>query len=921
MKKCYYLLLVISCCFSWSIGRAQISEGGTPPSFAYENTTLTLRSASKLHIPFSVDDLLAEDVVREAAGGLPRIAKIIPVNFSINNSGEWTELPNGQHIWRLTIDAPGATGIILTYDEFVIPPGGKLFIYNQDRSRVLGAYAEKTNRKGEEFATELVPGDKITLEYVASPFVDLENSPAKTMSYNTGMPTATAQQPRIVVAGVGYAYGDEFRARGKSESCEVNVNCAEGADWQDEKKGVARYTIPIRGAHYLCTGSVVNNTAEDFRPLFLSAHHCVNGATTAELKEIVFYFHYEYPDCANLGTDPEVPTMTGATLLSKTPMSGGSDGALLELNDRIPSDYDVYYNGWDRTDVPAQSGVGIHHPAGDVKKISTFTSNATFTTWNGEGMIGATNAHWNVTFVATANGHGVTEGGSSGSPLFDQNGLVVGTLSGGNSACSTTAAKNGRNLYGSLWYHWDGSPSTAEHFNTFLDPNGTGKTTMQGTYQIGRVLNLAGTYDRAEAKTTITWEPPLETEVDRYIVYIDGVEDGSTTELQYVHEGPEIGFTEYCVAVKDAVGDLSSRVCVTVCNPFAQTITWEQSLTGIGYTTEPVLLTASVAEGLPITYVSSNEAVAQIDSNKLIIKALGEAVITASQAGNINYLPAENVTKTLTVVNGAITVNSIAIDNGADLTIDASVAIDFSFSGGFPTDYKVSEQADLTDASWQSFSDDMTYAFASPKNGVKTLYAQLKNSTGEANIVSGQIIFKALHEKLSVRNFVLNSGEMRTTERVVTLNHRVENDWPTHYSVAEDASLVGIHWNPYVAAPTYQLSERNGFKDVYFMVANTADTSDVVRTGIYLDEAETLQSQGLTAKLYPNPVKESLNVQVEENISSVNVTVYSVVGEVYLSKVFHGSSFTIDVSKCPSGILLVKLTNGDSYTVKRIIKQ
>ena len=147
--------------------------------------------------------------------------------------------------------------------------------------------------------------------------------------------------------------------------------------------------------------------------------------------------------------------MVGCTRKASTPVENGSDGLLLLLNDEIPDDYNVFFNGWDRSNMLSLSGVGIHHPSGDYMKISTYGNYPTESiTWRNSdvGKTGATNAHWNATFDATLNGHGVTEGGSSGSPLFNSKGLIIGTLSGGSSSCELP---EGLNLYGKLYYHWN----------------------------------------------------------------------------------------------------------------------------------------------------------------------------------------------------------------------------------------------------------------------------------------------------------------------------------------------------------------------------------------------------------------------------------------------------------------------------------
>jgi len=82
----------------------------------------------------------------------------------------------------------------------------------------------------------------------------------------------------------------------------------------------------------------------------------------------------------------------------------------------------------------------------------------------------------------------VTEGGSSGSHLFNEEGLSIGTLSAGLSACSNGGAGAGTgpnqpDYYGKMSYHWDDNPNPAdEKLELWLDPTGSGQTVLHGAY-------------------------------------------------------------------------------------------------------------------------------------------------------------------------------------------------------------------------------------------------------------------------------------------------------------------------------------------------------------------------------------------------------------------------------------------------------
>lgn len=533
LRKIIGLLL-----FYPAIVMAQISEGGTPPSF--EKSSLLKSTLSPLSIPinFSVEDLKTVDAWQVSHGSPLSVSTILPVDISLTKDGRWTTLSDGQKICQLRIQAPDAIALMLYYKRFYIPKGGKLFIYNTEKSQILGAYTSQTNQKNSKFATEFVAGDELTLEYVPG----------------------GEEEASIEIEGIGYGYNhlsvssvNTSSLKSTSGSCQVNINCEEGDAWQAEKKGVCYTVQKVRGKGYICSASLLNNTAEDLKPYILSANHCAMSgdsiASADDFNQWAFYFHRERESCDNNSLPVLSRTMVGCKRIAYTPLNGGSDGLLLLLNSNIPEYYDVYYNGWDRTDTPAASGVSIHHPSGDYKKISTFTKSAQNSTFNStDGSVGAKNAHWNVIFVQTTNGHAVTEGGSSGSPLFNQNKLVVGSLTGGNSECDTP---NGSNLYGKLSYHWNKYTADSMRMDIYLDPIGKGVAeTLSGKYAtISSPPPTALTSSYSNNKVTLNWTVPATSlSISHYNIYYNNTLLGETTTTSYIHETPSSGSQTYSVS-------------------------------------------------------------------------------------------------------------------------------------------------------------------------------------------------------------------------------------------------------------------------------------------------------------------------------------------------------------------------------------
>lgn len=457
MKKLFTMtVLVFALSFLTTLNLlAQISEPGIPQSVLYEDLEMKVD-----HRVFPAPDMAkieAEDIAKPSPY---RAGVAVPVGLNIDNSGEWTELPDGGKIWRLSIRVDGAKALGVYYDNFWLPYGGELYVYDESKENILGAFTEKNNNPDCIFANALVPGDVVILEYF--------------------QPAEQTIEPLISISEVSYTYRGvyyEDTPDGKSIWCMINVNCSpEGDDWQDEKQGVVKQYMKIGWGYYFCSGSLINNTEQDLTPYVLTAYHCGEGGSVSDLNQWIFYFNYEASTCAgNYG--PSNYTVSGCARRAEGDYQTGSDFLLVELNSDVPPSYNPYYNGWDRTNTNAPNGVSIHHPAGDIKKISTYDTPLLPSQWNGNGVL----SHWKAWWAATPHGTSITEGGSSGSPLFNEVGLIVGDLTGGPEDNCTNPLYS---LYGKLYWSWDQmGTANSQRLEPWLDPNGYGVETWEGTYE------------------------------------------------------------------------------------------------------------------------------------------------------------------------------------------------------------------------------------------------------------------------------------------------------------------------------------------------------------------------------------------------------------------------------------------------------
>lgn len=440
---------------------AQVSSGGTPISFSQSFTKVastaewTFEAIPALDIP----KLIKEDESRQ----IDRFAAPIAVDFGLQNAGQWFELPNGGRVWQLALEASGAAGLAIFFDQFELPAGAQLFHFTPDRKQVFGAYTQQNNRPSQQFWTGISAGKQAIIEYYE--------------------PRAVRGQGRLHINRVDQVYAEvsmEF-GFGTAANCNNNINCPEGSDWQAEKKGVSRVIVVLEEGMGFCSASMINNTANDGTPYALGAFHCQDGFTP--LYDMWrFDFGYEGDGCANPAEEPGFQSLLGAVRRAGL---RDSDFLLLELTEPIPFSYDLYFNGWNRADARQDSAVLIHHASGDVKKISFEYDGAEIFTGN---------ISWDNETVTPRRYHfelflddGIHQGGSSGCPVFDMEKRIVAQLHGGTPDCTFPQTFCGR-----LFQSWTGNNTAESRLSDWLDPLGTGVITLDGLSFPAEVQGLIG---------------------------------------------------------------------------------------------------------------------------------------------------------------------------------------------------------------------------------------------------------------------------------------------------------------------------------------------------------------------------------------------------------------------------------------------
>jgi lysyl endopeptidase len=495
--KCLLLCLLI---LMQQVADAQLSKGGKPIAWG------TLKSSFQW---ISLDDVVVEDFLLEdradALRGIKnrRIARGIPVSLNPERDGTWDWVSDGTRIWRLGIRGKGARALGLVFNRYFLEEGARLFLYDPMNKMVLGAYTSANNKSTAMLPVGYLPGEEVIIQ--------LE------------VPMDLNDYGELQVGTVRFAYGPVFQDNslydgyfGRSDTCNIDINCPQGDDWQIAKGSVVRLINDE-----LCTGVLLNNTSEDGKPYLLTAAHCVFDQFSGEYQQTVFYFNYESPSCSGPDGDAHY-SISGATLVatgdtSENPRDADSlDFALLELSVAPPDSFMPHYAGWSRSKLPARHTVSIHHPRGDVKKISK-DYDPPETSYHEEDYLSdlVKYSHWRILQWDEA----TTEGGSSGSPLFDQDQRVVGTLTGGAANCVNPI----NDYYTKFDYAWDYYDAPAKQLKHWLDPTGTGAMALNGLGQEGPPI-----------------EPPPEPEDPPLNVYPNPVRD----ELNIYVDLPDQGEAE-----------------------------------------------------------------------------------------------------------------------------------------------------------------------------------------------------------------------------------------------------------------------------------------------------------------------------------------------------------------------------------------
>jgi hypothetical protein len=424
--------------------------------------------------------------------------KNVPVNIDVKNSAQKIQIPGGT-IYVLRIRSATAKSLMLRFSRFVIPPYATMHLYSRTSDFLLGAFTSDNVNPDGRFFTGIFPEEAMVLEY-----------------YEPDVPNFAGE---IMIDGLVHGFrsvtpGGDY---GTSGTCTVDAVCKDpnltDFDLVKESKAIA-YIIGINnGRAVQGTGFLINSTTtgEYKKPYILTANHVVPSSfdsPTPYAPDVIFYFGYENKECGV--NEPFPPTMSPRTYKfqgasykavgSPTQTNGECEYTLLEMNDNPARWLQVSYLGWDaRAAIGGQPFYNLSFPGGDVKKKARSTKSPTQTTW----YFGGNTATAPIPVYSVEWSKGVTQPGSSGSPLLNTAKRVVGILSAGRSRCAdspeeeglSTDYKNGPDLFSKMALAYNKSLFDYQPMSAFLNDAG-----LPGTMYL----------DTEESPDLATTPPPTE---------------------------------------------------------------------------------------------------------------------------------------------------------------------------------------------------------------------------------------------------------------------------------------------------------------------------------------------------------------------------------------------------------------------------
>ncbi|MEZ5403420.1 MAG: PPC domain-containing protein [Bryobacteraceae bacterium] len=385
---------------------------------AKETTARRAALPSRIHsmrapVAYRMEPLAPADIAPIGKTIAPRTGVHRALSPAALRTGGWETLDGGGKLWRWATESPEAAGLRVHFTAFNVGEG-TVWVHDGSGAdaEIHGPYTDRGLYGDGDFWSDVVLSSRVVVEYQPAP----------------GTAVVNASEPPFRIAAVSHLFGDSPLFQGPlaamaspavkaaAAPCHLDVTCF--PEWANTARSVAHIVFEEDGNSFVCSGTVMNSRPENNIPYFLTADHCVSTETVA--RTVQAFFLYQTTECNGPPASRRDAQRTlGAHYLTGTGVARG-DFSLIQLNS-VPDG--TIFSGWSTTVLNiGDEAFGVHHPKGDYKRFSHGHRSIT-----GGQLAGA-----NPDFYYTVRyDGGLIEGGSSGSGLFREPGVLVGALSSG----------------------------------------------------------------------------------------------------------------------------------------------------------------------------------------------------------------------------------------------------------------------------------------------------------------------------------------------------------------------------------------------------------------------------------------------------------------------------------------------------------
>lgn len=405
----------------------QLLREGLPYTWSNEGGAMV--DVWEILTPLNVAQLASQDEQDLSKNRPYRFAHAAFVNFTMENSGVWTNLPNGDRIWALGIRCENAKALSVAFSKLVLPKSGRLYAYALDRSDFIGPISPPEGSVDGKMSIVPIIGNSLMIEYYE--------------------PLEARGDGVIEINSVARAYRDLLAP--ESTPCLRSFESAEAQEaLRDGAESVS--LLIVDNGQRISSGAFLNNSQYDGKPYLMTTRGALEGEP--DLWVCVVDYTVEFCNGGFVCWDRAI---VGGTIVAE---DVPTQLVLVQMNEAPEKEWDVFFAGWELFNGSDSRFSCVQYAFGAPQSIAM----------SGETISSVQEGTKKFGEVRTWSS-GNTFKGSIGSPLFTSSNRIIGFLVKGSSSCST----GGSDYFGLLSDAWG-------TFKSFLDPIERNTTGVSGLY-------------------------------------------------------------------------------------------------------------------------------------------------------------------------------------------------------------------------------------------------------------------------------------------------------------------------------------------------------------------------------------------------------------------------------------------------------